>query len=71
MTPRLKPDEFETEVTCNMCKTTKVIVVPKDGYKRWISGECIQNAMPSVKAEDRELLISGICGKCFDSLFEE
>ena len=29
----------------------------------------IQNAMPNLSADDRELLISGICGPCFDKMF--
>ena len=30
-----------------------------------------QSAMPNVPADERELLISGICGPCFDAMFRE
>ena len=35
-------------------------VVPNDGLKRFLNGEHAQTAMPSVSADDREFLISGI-----------
>lgn len=71
MAARLKQDEFEIETTCVICKVAKVVVVPKEGYKAWIHGTSIQKAMPTVSTEDRELLISNICGNCFDNLFSD
>jgi hypothetical protein len=35
------------------------------------AGELIQRAMPDVSEDERELLISGVCGQCFDELFKE
>lgn len=35
-------------------------IVPTIGLQRWLDGEHIQNAMPSVSADDREFLKSGI-----------
>lgn len=32
------------------------------------NGEHIQNVMPYLSVDERELLISGICGKCFDEI---
>jgi hypothetical protein len=56
-------------VTCRVClETFHVSIVPSE-YVRWQNGECIQNAMPNVSAEDRELLISQTCGACWDLLF--
>lgn len=57
--------------TCIECKVLHEIHVSEEGLRRWESGELIQRAMPSVSEADRELLISGICGKCFDELFAE
>jgi hypothetical protein len=34
-------------------------------------GVLIQNALPNVNEDQREFLISGICGKCFDKMFVE
>lgn len=57
------------QVDCIMCGDTTLIEVPEEGYKRWKSGELIQNALPELYADERELLISGICGKCYDKIF--
>ena len=35
----------------------------------WENGELIQNAMPYLSADEREVLISGTCGPCFDRMF--
>jgi len=62
-------NELEVEVQCALCKRTYIVKVPKDGYRRWLNGELIQNAMPNVPVESRELLISHTCSECFDKLF--
>jgi len=35
----------------------------------WREGKYIQNAMPYLSADEREILVSGICGDCFDKMF--
>ena len=58
--------------TCRKCGEQTEIAVPEDGYNQWLGRRaCIQDAMPKVSADDRELMISGICGSCFDKMFEE
>lgn len=64
-------DTLDVEVQCIMCKTTHTVKVPKDGYRKWLNGARIQDVMPELSANDRELLISNICGTCFDQMFEE
>lgn len=59
------------DITCNMCGEAKRVEVPTEGYTRWKTGELIQRAMPMLSRDDRELLISGTCGKCFEELFTE
>lgn len=60
------------EVECLCCKTKHTILVPTAGYKKWASGQAkIQHAMPMLTADERELLMSGICGRCFDKIFED
>ena len=44
-------------------------VVPTKGLERWLAGEHIQNAMPTVGADDREFLKSGISPKGWDQMF--
>lgn len=57
--------------TCRQCGEEKQIEVDAAAVARWQAGQHIQVAMPEVSADDRELLISSFCGKCFDELFAE
>lgn len=55
--------------TCLMCKEEKVVFVSKEDLKKWQGGMTIQEAMPYLSKEDRELLISRSCADCFEKLF--
>lgn len=60
------------EVECIICKTKHTIMVKTADYKKWSKGQAkIQEAMPYLTADERELLMSGICGRCFDKVFSE
>ena len=60
------------EVTCRICNTKHIILVPAAGYFKWARGQAkIQHALPSLSDDERELLMSGICGRCFDKMFGE
>ena len=56
--------------TCEQCKELHQIHVYKKDYEAWKNGKHIQNAMSYVPGDIRELLISDICGSCFDELFD-
>lgn len=53
---------------CISCKKTYELKVKTTDIERINNGEHIQNVMPHLSADERELLISGICGKCFDKI---
>ena len=57
--------------TCNKCKDQVEMTVNVDDYTSWENGELIQNAMPYLSADEREVLISGMCGPCFDGVWGE
>lgn len=57
--------------TCPFCGHTTYIQCDKDAYDRWQNGMSIQDAMPDMTPEDREMLISGICPSCWDDMFGE
>lgn len=50
------------------CGNTFLIPVPMSEHDAWIDGMLIQDAMPSLNKEDRELLISGTCPECWKSM---
>lgn len=57
-------------VWCVKCREPKTVSCTDDEYVAWKnSGALIQNAMPNVPKEERELLISGYCGDCWEKLF--
>jgi len=60
---------FDLMKTCHECGETQVINVNIDDLDAWRKGEFIQNTFPYLDADERENMISGVCGKCFDSLF--
>lgn len=53
------------ERQCVVCKEMRQIHCTPDQLLAWQSGTLIQVAMPATPAEERELLLSGICGKCW------
>ena len=56
---------------CTDCGQHKLFSVLTAHYDAWINGQVIQAALPEVSVDDRELLISGTCGPCFDKLFAD
>ena len=54
---------------CRSCDYEVQIPVTDEQFEKYQSGELIQNVLPEVSPGDREVLISGICGECFDKMF--
>lgn len=59
------------EKKCSVCGSDHFIMVREEDFNKWHSGYSIQEAMPYLSAGAREILLSGICSECFDSLFTE
>lgn len=53
--------------TCIVCGAVHKICFKIEEYNAWQSGTPIQTAFPDMEPDKRELLISGICGPCFDA----
>ena len=58
-----------TVVNCIQCHQPQHIEARTADLDAWIGGELIQVAMPYLTADEREILISGVCGTCFDKMF--
>jgi len=61
---------------CRICrKTIEVALTPEQytRYEMWRSGKIthIQDALPELPADQRELFISGTCAVCWDNMFGE
>ena len=59
------------KITCMECLETFNLRVDADDHFSWQHGVLIQDAFPYLNAGERELLISGYCSDCFDSIFSE
>lgn len=56
-------------IECRMCSKRQVVIVEKGPYEKWQAERIpIQTVMPDLSAEERELLISGVCDSCFKRL---
>jgi hypothetical protein len=67
----MKPLNSGTVIECDGCHDQHAIAFNKEDYEAWQAGELIQNAMPYVIMDDRELMISHLCPSCFNDLFGE
>ena len=56
-------------LNCPLCGTVHGVEVNTNEYAAWMSGELIQNAMPSLTATEREQLISQLCPDCQRKIF--
>jgi hypothetical protein len=64
-------DKVIVEGKCVFTKDFYKVVVPREGFDKWIGGEAlIQNALVGVSASDREFLISGISPNGWSHTFE-
>ncbi len=64
-------DDQTVTLQCIACKAEEEIPLTEEESQRVNTGELIQRVLPHLSAGQREILISGICGRCFDDLFEE
>lgn len=64
-------DAERVRVECAFCHAKFSIPLTQQQQRRWERGAMIQHVIPEVSEDQRELLISGQCGKCFDAAFTE
>jgi hypothetical protein len=63
------PANTQVTTTCFSCRNSVVYTVTVEQWRKWMGGELIQNVMPELNAEQRERLISGTCGTCWQKMF--
>ena len=57
--------------TCRSCNESISLMVNGQDVVDWQGGKYIQDAMPYLSADERELLISQTCGVCWDEMFAD
>jgi hypothetical protein len=60
---------MKINVCCKWCEKCYELNVSTKRFALWKKGELIQDVMPELSADERELLISGTCGECWDKMF--
>ena len=61
--------EVTVVTRCPFCGRGNEVEVNEMDYLDWEGGELAQVAFPYLSAEEREMLISGICPTCWDKMF--
>lgn len=56
---------------CPFCGEYHEVLVSEVDLAAWHGGELVQNAFPYLSADEREILVSGICPKCWAETFGE
>ena len=64
--------DTHVDLTCKYCKVNYTILVNKNDMMLWLTDQgYAQDLMPYLSAVEREMIISGTCGKCWAKLFGE
>ena len=58
-------------IKCHHCGKTFNITMTGQQCFDYQNGCHVQEVFPDKSADERELLISGICGKCYDNIMAE
>lgn len=53
---------------CPLCGRGNEVEVNEEDYWDWEDGEKVTVAFPYLSANEREMLISGICPKCWENM---
>lgn len=54
---------------CPICRREELVTVNEKDYEKWEKGMLVQDAFPYLTADEREMLISGICSDCWEKTF--
>jgi uncharacterized protein YbaR (Trm112 family) len=64
--------QLKLYVVCPMCKKESIVLLTYKQYHeyvKFVKGDLhIQDALPEMSADDRELLLTGICKECYDAI---
>lgn len=68
----IKPSngKIKIKLSCKHCGHTEFVMVSEQGLKDYNSGMNIQRALPELTPDQREMIISNTCGKCWDKMFK-
>lgn len=59
----------QIDCTCPICHKTTPVFVDEQDYFDWKDGALAQSVFWYLDADEREMLISGICPECWENMF--
>jgi hypothetical protein len=59
---------LQLDVACRFCGSKHVVRVFESDFKAWLYGKLIQDTMPYLTPDQRELLVSEVCGACWEDV---
>lgn len=67
--PATTRNTLRVDGPCIQCNLPQFVVVPAEMLIKFGQGGFAQECFPDLPADQREFLISGICGACWDQMF--
>lgn len=58
-------------IVCKSCQEKQYILASPVDVEKWMDGVKIQDALPYLTPDERELIITNICPTCWTKLFGE
>lgn len=55
---------------CKFCNKEVLITVDEEDIKKYENGALIQQAFPYLTSDEREIMLSGMCGDCWEKYME-
>ena len=59
------------EFMCPICGKVNTLELDSEKYNQWKMGAHVQDVFPDLTPDERELIITGTCSKCWDKMFGE
>lgn len=63
---------IDITVKCPFCgSVSQIINICEHAFTEYLDGKLVQRAFPEMSANDRELLITGMCYSCQEKVFKD
>lgn len=62
---------MKVQWNCQRCQKSVSVDVPEEGLGAWETGTLIQDALPDVHSDIREMLMMRWCLQCVEEVYEE
>lgn len=66
---RTNKKEYIVTTICPFCGHAHEVAVSEADFWDWQDGALVQDAFPYLTADEREMLVSGICPDCWEQTF--